>query len=55
MSKELNINLESKPKSYHQPTLTDYGKMSELTQAITGDNGDDGAPVPSSYTASTMI
>jgi len=52
MSEELNINVEPKQKTYHQPTLTDYGKMSELTQATTGDTGDDGAPTPSSYTAS---
>ena len=53
MSKESNIEIESEHKAYHQPTLTDFGKMSELTQAITGDTGDDGGPVPSSYTAST--
>ena len=54
MSKESNIEVESKQKTYHQPTLTDYGKMSELTQTITGDTGFDGAGTPSSYTASTM-
>lgn len=42
------------PKPYHQPTLTDYGKMSELTQTIMGDTGDDGGGVPSSYTASII-
>jgi hypothetical protein len=54
MSKELNINVESKQKTYRQPTLTDYGKMSELTQTTTGDTGDDGAGTPSSYTASSF-
>jgi hypothetical protein len=54
MSKESNTEVESKQKSYHQPTLTDYGKMSELTQTTTGDTGFDGAGTPSSYTASTM-
>ena len=53
MSKELNIEVEPAPKAYHQPKLIDYGKMSELTQTIMGDTGDDGGGVPSSYTAST--
>lgn len=52
MSKESISNETAPQKPYHQPTLTDYGKMSELTQATTGDTGDDGAPTPSSYTAS---
>lgn len=54
MSKESNIEVEPKQKAYHQPTLTDYGKMSELTQTTTGDTGCDGAGTPSSYTASSF-
>jgi hypothetical protein len=38
---------------YRAPRLLDYGPVSELTQAVTGDTGDDGAMTPSSYTAST--
>jgi len=37
-------------KAYQSPNLTDYGKMSELTQALSGTVGCDGA-YPS-YTAS---
>lgn len=37
-------------KQYQPPNLTDYGKMSELTQAMMGDTGCDGS-YPS-YTAS---
>ena len=54
MSKELNIEVEPKQKIYHEPTLTDFGKMSELTQTTTGDTGFDGAATPSSYTASSF-
>lgn len=53
MSKESNIEVTNEQKEYHQPKLTDYGKMSELTQTVTGDTGDDAGAVPSSYTAST--
>lgn len=53
MSNESAQNKESVKQEYHSPNLTDYGKMSELTQAIMGDTGDDGGGVPSSYTAST--
>jgi len=41
---------ETTLKQYQSPTLTDYGKMSELTQAMMGDTGCDGS-YPS-YTAS---
>ena len=55
MSKESNIEnaVVTEQKQYHSPVLTNYGKMSELTQTIQGDTGDDGGGVPSSYTAST--
>ena len=53
MSKELNIEVEFSQKVYNQPKLIDYGKMSELTQTIMGDTGDDFGGYPSSYTAST--
>lgn len=52
MSSKPKPDTEYAQKPYHPPTLTDYGKMSELTQAITGNTGDDGNPAPSSYTAS---
>jgi len=42
-------------KTYHEPKLIDYGKMSELTRTITGNTGDDGGggdTTFSSYTAS---
>ncbi len=52
MSNESKSHTEESQKPYHEPTLTDYGKMSELTQATTGNTGDDGQPAPSSYTAS---
>ncbi len=52
MSNESQPQTESSQKPYHAPILTDYGKMSELTQANTGNTGDDGQPTPSSYTAS---
>jgi len=53
MSNESNTEIkQGDMKPYHQPTLIDYGKMSELTQTITGDTGDDGGGTPSSYTAS---
>lgn len=38
---------------YKAPHLVDYGPVSELTEAIQGDTGFDGAGTPSSYTAST--
>lgn len=53
MSQELPHSEETAKKEYHSPNLTDYGKMSELTQTIMGDTGDDGGAVPSSYSAST--
>ncbi|MFQ3247870.1 MAG: hypothetical protein ACI9OI_002387 [Chitinophagales bacterium] len=53
MSEESNFEVESAQKDYHQPKLIDYGKMSELTQSIMGDTGDDFGGYPSSYTAST--
>ncbi len=52
MSQESNTDSEQEVKAYHEPSLMDYGKMSELTQAISGDTGDDGGGSPSSYTAS---
>lgn len=53
MSNELHHDNNAEKKQYHSPTLKNYGKMSELTQTIMGDTGDDGGGVPSSYTAST--
>ena len=53
MSNESHIEANTELKSYHSPILSDFGKMSELTQAITGDTGDDGGLVPSSYTGSS--
>jgi hypothetical protein len=52
MSSESKPHTESSQTPYHAPILTDYGKMSELTQTTTGNTGDDGGGVPSSYTAS---
>ena len=47
-----NAVINSNKKEYQSPTITDYGKMSELTQTIIGSTGDDGGMTPSSYTAS---
>jgi len=48
---QLDINQgKTNLKEYSSPTVSDYGKMSELTKAISGSVGCDGA-YPS-YTAS---
>ena len=47
------IAKETGLKQYQAPKFTDYGKMSELTQAMPGNVGDDGG-YPS-FTASVVL
>ena len=45
-----NLSIETNKKEYSQPTLTDFGKMSELTKTDPGPGvGFDGGDTPSSY------
>ncbi len=57
MSEESNIesSLAKQKKPYNSPALTNFGKMSELTQTTPGDAGSpDCGFGPSSYTASAI-